>query len=126
MLVLRRILCLVCLLEDLRCEGEHFGDPTLQQSSLVRLNLMHLVRVNRWETHLFEPSSSIGNHMNSNLRFMSIIIIVGAAFDSATSKEQIERTCSSTNDVQEKLVLTDSIEIKDERTIVFAERRRLI
>ena len=52
-----------------------------------------------------EPSSSIGNHIKWNFRLMSKSIIVGAAPDSTTSREQIEKSCSFTNDIQENLFL---------------------
>ncbi|KAG5621353.1 hypothetical protein H5410_006571 [Solanum commersonii] len=40
------------VLEDVPCEGEYFGDPIVEQSSIFRLNLGHLVRGKQWETPL--------------------------------------------------------------------------
>ena len=54
------------VLEDLPCEGEYFGDPTLEQSSLVRLNLGASSKRESIRDTFVEPSSSIGNHINWN------------------------------------------------------------
>ena len=51
-------------LEDLPCEGEYFGDPTLEQSSLVRLNLDASSKGESMRDPSVEHSSSIGNPIN--------------------------------------------------------------
>ena len=78
----------------LHCEGEYFGDPTLEQSSLVRLNFGASSEGKSMRDSSVKPSSSIRNHMNWKFGLISKSIIVGAAPDSTMSKEQIERTCS--------------------------------
>ena len=114
-------------MKDLACEGKYFEDPTLEQTSLVRINLGASSKGESMGDSSVEPSSSIGNHINWNFGLMSKSIIVGVAPDSTTSREQIERTCSFTNDIQEKNILfTNSIETKDKWTIVSADGTLLI
>ena len=93
------------VLKDLACEGKYFEDPTLEQNSLVRLNVGAPSEGESMGDLSVEPSSSIGNHIKWNFRLMSKSIIVGAVPDSTTSWEQIEKTCSITNDIQENLFL---------------------
>ena len=52
-----------------------------------------------------EPSFSIGNHIIWDSGLTSKCIIVSASPDSTTSRKQIERTFSFTNDIQENLFL---------------------
>ncbi|KAG5611556.1 hypothetical protein H5410_022837, partial [Solanum commersonii] len=69
-LVLRGNLYWVCLKllrifwKDVPCEGEYFGDPTVEQSSIVRLNLGAFSEGESMEDPFVEPSSSIGIHIN--------------------------------------------------------------
>ena len=74
-------------MKDSPCEGEYFGDPTLEYSSLVRLNLSASSEGEPMGDSSVEPSSSIGNHINWNFGLMSKSIIVGAAPDSTTYRE---------------------------------------
>ncbi|KAG5621171.1 hypothetical protein H5410_006389 [Solanum commersonii] len=89
------------VLEDVPCEGKYFGDLTVEQSSVVRLNLGASSKGESMGDSSVEPSSSIGIHINWDLGLMSTNIIVGVAPDSTTSREQIWRTCSFTNDAEE-------------------------
>ncbi|KAG5616301.1 hypothetical protein H5410_016125 [Solanum commersonii] len=89
------------VLEDVPCEGEYFGDPTI----IIRLNLGASSEAESMGDPSVEPSSSIGIHINWDLGLMSKNIIVGVAPDSTTSREQIGRTCSSTNDPEENLFI---------------------
>ena len=63
------------VLEDLSCEGNILGTLHLNKVHLLCSTWMHLVRGNQWETHLFELSSSIRNHINWNSGLTSTIII---------------------------------------------------
>ena len=55
------------VLEDVPCEGKYFGDPTNEQSSVVRLNIDALSEGESMGDTFVKPSSSIGNHINWNL-----------------------------------------------------------
>ena len=90
-------------MEDLPSEGGYFGDSKFEQSSLIRLNLGVSSEGKSMGDPSVEPSFSIENHINWDFELMSKSIIVGAAPDSTTSREQIEETCSSTYYVQENL-----------------------
>ncbi|KAG5600402.1 hypothetical protein H5410_031772 [Solanum commersonii] len=52
------------VLEDIPCEGEYFGDPTVEQSSVVRLNSGSSSEGESMRDPSVEPSSSIGIHIN--------------------------------------------------------------
>ena len=77
------------VLEDLHCEGEYFGDPILEQSSLVRLNLGASSKRESMRDTSVEPSSSIGNHINWDIGLTSTIIIVDVTPDSTMSRERL-------------------------------------
>uniref|UniRef100_M1DTN0 Uncharacterized protein n=1 Tax=Solanum tuberosum TaxID=4113 RepID=M1DTN0_SOLTU len=51
-------------LEDVPCEGEYFGDPIVEQSSLFRLNLGASSEGETMGDPSVEPSLSIGIHIN--------------------------------------------------------------
>ena len=51
------------VLKDLACEGKYFEDPTLEQNSLVRLNVGAPSEGESMGDLYVEPSSSIGNHI---------------------------------------------------------------
>ncbi|KAG5600949.1 hypothetical protein H5410_032319 [Solanum commersonii] len=52
------------VLEDVPCEGEYFGDPIVEQSSVVRLNLGASSEGESMGDPFVEPSSSIGIYIN--------------------------------------------------------------
>jgi len=58
------------VLENVPCEGEYVGDPTIEQSSVVRLNLGASSEGESMGDPSVEPSSSIGIHINWDLGLM--------------------------------------------------------
>ncbi|KAG5600941.1 hypothetical protein H5410_032311 [Solanum commersonii] len=56
--------CIREVLEDVPCEGEYLGDPTVEQRSVVRVNLDSSCEGESMGDPSVEPSSSIGIHIN--------------------------------------------------------------
>ncbi|KAG5616276.1 hypothetical protein H5410_016100 [Solanum commersonii] len=57
--------------KDVPCEGEYVGDPTIEQSSVVRLNFGASSKGESMGDLSIKPSSSIGIHINLDLGLIS-------------------------------------------------------